>query len=250
MSEKAAKLVYTTETGGVSQSYEHESGPDTEVYQAAELLANWLYEEYAEGFDRVLEAHQTGTRVREFLRERGMDKPRVEVYTSSQYRDVVKRGLATVENADSHRAEVDRLSAKYATLDGIDDRSVVVNFQLPKPLDIFWWKKFWNEEEYWRHEPTEEEVFTAAEDRRLMNEWGGMYEYLMGTPWWVVDQWADEYGERFGCDRINDVGIHGNGDNGFYYLFEIYERDSGTHVDHTKAEQPDVLDRYDKYDPN
>lgn len=198
------RLVYSANGGGKSFDYrlsterEKNERYDDRTYKAAFDLARMLHDAYEVEFASLLEEgyYSVSPKMRQFLAQKGMDQPRIKVYDTSEFAEIAQKY---------------RQRGHYL-YDTAPD-SVVVNFQLPKPLDVFWYKH-----------STEKEIAS----------WGGMYEYLAGVPWRVIDSWEEQHGDLFETRRINPPAEHENGDDGFYYLFEVVPRsdaDVGQYMD-------------------
>ncbi len=232
MSEKAPQLVYSTDSSG--DTWERAVYFDTiigEVYpedkdicEAAVTLADELSTRYSRELSWLLAAESvTGApsdRVREFIASKRMDQPRITVYSADAFESTLEATMAAYSHEDmaKHDAWVDWTSSAYndlsdseppekyyipeRELDEASQGTFIVNFQLPKPLDIFWDKQ----------------------DDKGPISWGALYRHMADVPWSVVYEWEQKYGDDFAVQRLNPIGVHTNGDDGFYYLFEVSRR--------------------------
>jgi len=85
-------------------------------------------------------------------------------------------------------------------------QSVLVIFNLPKPLD-YWWHKGGND--IWGQP-------NSNATNQMAVEYGKMYRLVMPTVWQQRDQ-IDQY--RLECNRVNPINYHQYGK--FYYVWEI-----------------------------
>lgn len=193
---------------------------DRDTLDAARDLAECLGESYEGALARLLDEQvvpdNPSMQVREFLRSRDMDKPRITTYTHKAFERMMMGKLATYSDQDhaKHDKWMQWASHEYGDESAVMPEhgyiphksvresapdSAIVNFQLPKPLDVFW----------------------AKEHGEEPASWGALYRRLADIPWVIIREWLQEYGDEYTVDRLNPVGIHGNGDDGFYYLFEV-----------------------------
>ena len=96
---------------------------------------------------------------------------------------------------------------KEIGLDGkIEEKNLLILFQLPKPLSFFWWK---GGADSWG---------SLAEDiKGSSTEWGHFYRELMLVVWEMQGYYENEKGLCF--NRLNEIGEHDP--LKFYYVWEI-----------------------------
>ncbi|TSC55943.1 MAG: Uncharacterized protein G01um101418_514 [Parcubacteria group bacterium Gr01-1014_18] len=87
-----------------------------------------------------------------------------------------------------------------------NDNSLLLNFQLPRPLSFFWWKGGANS---WGDH--------AVDMQDQVVEWGHFYRELMPIVWETQGYYEQEKGLSF--DRVNAVGEHDPAK--YYYLWKI-----------------------------
>lgn len=88
----------------------------------------------------------------------------------------------------------------------VEDKELLLVFQLPKPLARFWWKGGAN---------LEGNESRGKEDKVI--EWGHFYRELMGGVWHLQGYYENEKGLDF-C-RVNDYGEHDP--KKFYYVWKM-----------------------------
>ena len=92
----------------------------------------------------------------------------------------------------------------------MDNKTLLVVFQLPKHLAQYWWK---GGTESWGQESLD------IEDSAI--EWGHFYRELMPVIWEAVGRYENELGLDF--ERINSGGEHDP--KKYYYIWKIIQWD-------------------------
>lgn len=229
MSEQVSRLVYSTDSSGkiwerpvYSDRVIGEVRPeDRDIGEAAVTLGDELGTRYSRELSWLLDdglvAGNPSDRVREFLANKRMDQPRVAVYSSEAFEPQLDKQMAAfglgqrainlawddwTRDPDGQRLP-ESIYEPYIDVERSAPGSFVVNFQLPKPLDIFW----------------------SKQDESGPISWGALYRRMADVPWNVVHEWEQKYGNDFSVRRLNPIGVHENGDDGFYYLFEVSRND-------------------------
>lgn len=148
-------------------------------------------EEFTKDLDSLMQEYAETTRFKSSVKvvekTRGTDllKPRFDVYGKNESRKFL-----------------DDIGYPYVQ---VEDESVLVVFNLPKPLAQFWWKGVgeWG-------------ALDVDIDESAV-EWGTMYRELMPVVWDNLDKY--QYGRSLVFYRVNDVTDHEPGD--YYYIWEV-----------------------------
>lgn len=200
------RLVYSSDPevipGPTFEGLESLRERDPLLYADAVELAHDLAVSYQEAFLTLMRSGgysgEVSQEVVDFIESRGMDRPRVDVLSPEDVSSL----------ADAYEQKFGGNDWGYTPPVQMPSKdSVVVKFQLPKPVDMFWFK----------HDSEGVDPSPAS--------WGALYRSLMSVPWDIVDAWPLTHpGSE--VNRLNDLGVHLNGDDGFYYLFEVTKRKS------------------------
>lgn len=105
---------------------------------------------------------------------------------------------------------------EYKLNGDVTAHSLLVAFQLPKPLSQFWWK---GGADSWGS--GSEHLGSAV------IEWGHFYRELMRVVWETQGYYENEYSLRF--ERINSVGEHDP--KKYYYVWEVSEWAVTPHIE-------------------
>lgn len=203
-----SRLVYATGPDGIysdsrsAQTVEH---VDSDVTLAAHDLAAMLEVGYAQTMTDVLGSANynlpVSQKVAAWVIGKGLHEPSVDVLTINEtvglYSDPV---YDYIDDRGSLRAALKRQPKPG---------SAIVRFVLPKPIDQF--------------------IGRTDHDGRAAT-WGAVYERAKHAPWRALEQWQQQNPD-FSVSRLNSVGLHVPGADGFYYLFEVSGRISDEEID-------------------
>jgi hypothetical protein len=109
------------------------------------------------------------------------------------------------------REQAEALLEEYGLGGNINEKNLLLVFQLPKPLANFWWKGGANS---WGD--------LALDIKDTAIEWGHFYRELMPVVWETQGRHENESGLDF--QRVNGVGEHDP--KKYYYIWEMSEREN------------------------
>lgn len=151
-----------------------------------------LSEEFKQTFLSLLEQYQNERRqipqkIVDYLLEKNFDLPNFII---------------------AHGEKVQELLEEYGLYIETNDQTLLLVFQLPKPLSQFWWK---GGADSWG---------TLSEDvQNTVIEWGHFYRELMSVVWQEQGRHENENG--LGFQRVNKVGEHDP--KKYYYVWKMSE---------------------------
>lgn len=170
---------------------EHSLSPELKsCLDKTKIFCNELAEEFKQKFLSLLdqygnERRQISPKIVEYLLEKKFDIPNFNIAYGSRAKELLE---------------------EYGFSDEINDQSLLLVFQLPKPLAQYWWKG-----------GTESWGSMAEDVEGAAIEWGHFYRELMPIIWEAQGRHENESGLAF--NRINNVGEHNP--KKYYYIWKI-----------------------------